>query len=258
MTGKQTKSTPTPPATIHIYTYGYCSNYNKRGARAGMGIYVRDTSVDDAQNRSKLTILEEKQTSEVASLLAVEKVVESAKKRTHIMYPYFNNPSHRVVLHVDTQLTAEMCTGKGEQLEKEGFPPRASIDTIKRVYTLVKPLRASGVLRVVHSQPERFKTDYEGTQLAKRHAKNAVQRAHDGDEGARRKYYDMNSDFGPCMYDDGPIIYLDVPPHEYTYARSKGAWWDNTKKTFFLYENDVGCHYDMTRVDYLNLRIMFE
>ena len=249
------KSVSTNITSVHIYTYGYCSNNNKRGARAGIGVYVRDTPIDDEHNRSKLTILYEKQTSDVASLLAVEKVVEAAHKTKHILYPYFNDVSKRVVLHIDTHNTVEMCTGKGAQLEKEGFPPRASIDTIKRVYTLVKPLRTAGVLRIVHSQPERFKTDYEGTQLAKRLAKNAVEQAMNGEE---KHLYDMNSKYGPCLYDDGPIIYIVVPPYEYSYARLKGAWWDNTKKSFFLYENDVGCHYDMTRVDYINLRYLFE
>ena len=251
---KKTKSN-TPITSVHIYTYGYCSNNNKRGARAGIGIYVRDTNIDDEQNRSKLTILYEKQTSDVASLLAVEKVVEGASKSKHVLYDYFNNASIRVVLHVDNKNTVEMCTGKGAQLEKEGFPPRSNIDTIKRVYRLVKPLRSSGVLRVVQAQPERFQTDHEGITLARRLAKNAVEASMHGEE---KKLYDMNSEYGPCLYDDGPIIYLDVPPHEYSYARSKGAWWDKTKKQFFIYENDVGCHYDMTRLDYIHLRFLFE
>lgn len=60
------------------------------------------------------------------------------------------------------------------------------------------------------------------------------------------------------MYDDGPRYDLDVPLHEHRYAISKGAWWDDEKKTFFVLEYDVGCHYDMRRTDWVNLRNMFE
>lgn len=241
--------------STHIYTYGYCSENNKRGGRASIGIYVRDTSLDDVQNRSKLTILYEKQTSEAASLLAVEKVVAAAHQSKHSLYPYFNDRAKRVVLHVDTHDTVEWCTGKGAQLKREGFPARPSIDIIKRVYELVQPLRESGVLRVVQALPATYKTDYDGFHLAKRLAKNAVVQSLHSDE---KELYDINTEKGPCLYDDGPIIWLNVPPHEYSYARLKGAWWDNNKKTFFLYKNDVGCHYDMTRLDYINLRHMFE
>jgi hypothetical protein len=241
--------------SIHVYTYGYCSNNAKRGSRGAIGVFVRDTEIHDPANRSMVTSLYEKQSSGVASLLAVEKVVDAATNPKHALHGYFHTNHMRVVVHVDTRDTTEFCTGKGAQLEKEGFPVRSSIDAIRRVYAKVKPLRAAGVLRIVATDTTRYRTDYDGTALARRLAKNAVMRALTTNE---KKLFYLNSTYGVgCMYDDGPRFDLDVPHHEYAYARSKGAWWDAEVKTFFLYENDVGCHYDMRRVDYVNLRNLY-
>ena len=238
--------------TTHVFTSGYCSNHSKRGGRAGMGIYLKGTSIDNTNNRSWITDHHvHKQASDTASLLAVEKVVDCmCKKQTHSLC-HLLNASSMVVIHTDTKDTAAYCTTKGMLLEQEGFPPRSNIETIKRLYLKAKPLRDEKRLKVVYT-PEHEK-EY---RLAKRLSKNAVDYAVYADDKEQSLYL-LNSDIGVCMYDDGPIHILDVPSHDYAYAFSKGAWWDKSKRTFFVYENDVGSHYDSCRIDYINLRSLY-
>ena len=68
-----------------------------------------------------------------------------------------------------------------------------------------------------------------------------------------------------CAFDDDRRMYLKVPPHEYNYAKSKGAWWDLDSQRFYLYREpvddpwtrDVGAMYDMRPTDWENLRQVF-
>ena len=245
---------PRSQKTIHIYTYGYCCQNSKRGSRGAIGVYIRGTRIDDKHNIGATTSLYSKQTSEVSSLLAVQNVVEAYKRTTHPMYKYVHAPNVQLVLHVDTVVTKGWCTGRGVQLAKEGFPNRPHIELLKSVCNSCSSLQRESKVRITLTN-ENYTPDRDGTKMAKRLAKQAVERAITTTE--KQDFY-LNSHFGICMYDDGPRYDLDVPLHEHRYAISKGAWWDDEKKTFFVLEYDVGCHYDMRRTDWVNLRNMFE
>lgn len=239
---------------IHIYTYGYCCQNNKRGSRSAIGIYVKGTDIHDKHNIGQLTSLYEKQTSEVASLLAVRNVVGAAKQKAHPLHKYIRSHKVQLVIHTDTKNTSDFCTRRGDMLKREGFPIRPHIELLKALYTSCQPLLQSNRIRVVPYN-EHYQPDENSMVLAKRLAKEAVRCAIVSTE--KEDFY-LNSHHGICVYDDGPRCILDVPKHEHKYAISKGAWWDDETKTFFLYEYDVGCHYDMRRTDWINLRKMFD
>lgn len=254
--------------TLHVYTYGYCINDGKRGSRAGYGIHVHGhVPITDVRgNLNKLTLIRTKQTRKVASLLAVEKVVEAASMTTpprlafqRTLRDAFRSPETSIVIHVDLPDTVAACTTGGERLEKLGFPARSNIQYLKRVYGSVKPFVVSGRIRVVLSEHSTDRRDHEGSMCARQLAKNAVVNAVQNTE---KELFVVNSG---CTFDDERRIMLRVPVHEYAYARSKGAWWDMEEQSFFVYNDierpsyhDVGGYYDMRPTDYINLRQMFE
>lgn len=237
---------------LHIYTYGYCCQNNKRGSRSAIGVYIQDTAIDDKHNVSSLTSLYRKQTSEVASLLAVKHILDAGKQKDHPLYKYVVSPNVHLVVHVDTKATAEWCNKRGHKWALHGYPARPHTELLRDVYEMSATLQTRNKLHVRLSDPRN--PDLQGTMMAKRLAKSAVEQAIVSTE--KDDFY-LNSHFGICVFDDGPRYNLQVPPHEHTYAISKGAWWDDEQKTFFLYEHDVGCHYDMRRTDWINLHKMF-
>jgi hypothetical protein len=258
---------PPKHAAVHVYTYGYCTNDGKRGSRAGFGVHVRgcEPITNNTGNLSRLTLLQTKQSREVASLLAVEKVVSALNQATpprlaiqRTLRDVFRDASTTVTLHVDMESTLSACTNGGEQLEIKGFPNRSNIAYIRRVFVAIRPLLATKRLRICKSNYTTNALDREGTSNARQLAKNAVQTAmHDTEKAS----FVVNSG---CTFDDSARMQLHVPPHEYTYARSKGAWWDAEHQTFYLYKEgdtpekvDVGAYYDMRATDYLNLQAMF-
>ena len=239
---------------VHVFTYGYCCNNNKRGSRAAIGVYVQGTTIHESYNMGMTTSLYNKQTSETASLLAVQQVIDASQEHSHPLYKYFKSEKVTIVVHVDTKDTVEWCTGKGKQLEREGFPLRSNIHIIRSLYQALLPLRKASKVRIVLSDKS-DKAHYQNTMIAKRLAKDAIYTAITETE---KKIYYLNSHYGMCMYDDGPRYNLNVPLYDQAYAISKGAWWDDEHKTFFVYKHDVGCHYDMRLVDYINLRNMYD
>lgn len=244
---------------VHIYTSGFCRNNRQRGSRSGYGVHVRDQLplTDLKGNTYKLTTLGEKQSSDVASLLAVDHVLSSTtlpftplQKR---LRKYLLDPRVTVVVHTDTADTAAWCTHAGKQYANEGFPPRPSGETIKRVYEAVQRelKRSPDTLRIVPPDTT-TRAHHAGAQYAKQLASKAVDFAVDTHE--KESFFPMSG----CLFDDDRRIVLKVPPHENGYALSKGAWWDVDDHKFFLYPNpDVGCHYDMCQTDYTNLIRMF-
>ena len=254
------KSTPSPKSksastlkTIHLYTYGYCCQNNKRGSRSAIGIYIKGTPIGDKHNIGALTSLYSKQTSDVASLLAIKNIIDSAKRKKHPLHKYAIAPNVQFVVHTDTKATSSWCNERGKELARQGFPTRPHIELLKDVYQLCAKWQSKGKLRVCVSNPS-YHPDRQSTVLARRLAKSAVEQAIVSTE--KEDFY-LNSHFGICVFDDGPRYNLRVPAHEHTYVNSKGAWWDDDEKTFFVYEYDVGCHYDMRRTDWVNLRKMF-
>ena len=253
--------------TLHVYTYGYCINEGKRGSRASYGVHVRghEPITDTKGNLSKLTLLQVKQSREVASLLAVEKAIEAmclvtpprlALQRT--LRDAYRATGTSVVLHVDLDSTMSACTTGGEQLERKGFPDRTNIGYIKRVFLAIRPLLDSKRLTICKANPTSSAHDREGAGCARQLAKDAVYKAvHDTEKAS----FVVNSG---CTFDDSTRVQLHVPPSEYSYARSKGAWWDMEHQTFFLHregdepaKTDVGGYYDMRATDYTNLSRMF-
>lgn len=238
---------------IHIYTYGYCCQNNKRGSRSAIGIYVKGTDIQDPHNVGQLTSLYDKQTSEVASLLAVLNVVGATKQKNHPLHKYIRSPRVQLVLHIDSKNTYDFCTRRCHQLKREGFPIRPHIALLQTVYTACQPLLESKRIQLMQYN-ENYRPDHYNMLLAKRLAKESVRTAIVSTE--KEDFY-LNSHHGICMYDDGPRYNLNVPHQEHKYAISKGAWWDDEQKTFFIYQYDVGCHYDMRRIDLINLQKMF-
>ena len=243
-----------------MYTYGYCINEGKRGSRASYGVHVRghEPITDTKGNLSKLTLLQVKQSREVASLLAVEKAIEAmclvtpprlALQRT--LRDAYRATGTSVVLHVDLDSTMSACTTGGEQLERKGFPDRTNIGYIKRVFLAIRPLLDSKRLTICKANPTSSAHDREGAGCARQLAKDAVYKAvHDTEKAS----FVVNSG---CTFDDSTRVQLHVPPSEYSYARSKGAWWDMEHQTFFLHregdepaKTDVGGYYDMRATDY--------
>lgn len=254
ITSKRINKMSTKVQKIHIYTYGYCCQNNKRGSRSAIGIYIKGTDIHEKYNIGQLTSLYDKQTSEVASLLAVSNVIGAAKQKAHPLYKYIHSQNVQLVIHTDTKNTFNFCTRSGDMLKREGFPKRPHIEILKTLHTSCQPLLQSNRIQVVLYN-ELYQPDEQSMLLARRLAKEAVRQAIVSTE--KEDFY-LNSYHGICLYDDGPRYKLDVPMHERTYAISKGAWWDDERKTFFVYEYDVGCHYDMRRTDWINLRKMFD
>lgn len=248
------KPHPTPKRKcLHIYTYGYCCKNNKRGSRSAIGVYIRDSAIDSKHNVSCLTSLYRKQTSEVASLLAVQYILDAGKHTRHPLHKYVVAHNVQMVVHVDTKATADWCNKRGDKWALQGYPTRPHIELLREVHQMSATLQTANTLHVCPSTPN--DSDHQSTLMAKRLAKSAVERAIVSSE--KEDFY-LNSHFGICVFDDGPRYNLEVPPHEHSYASSKGAWWDDEQKTFFVYEHDVGCHYDMRRTDWLNLRKMYD
>lgn len=271
---------------INVFTYGYCSNAGKRGGRAAMGIFA-ELSVSALPSpvivrRKILTPMWEKQTSEVAALLAVEKAIDIRALAKNPLSPYLqldkngrdrdNNKSRVIViLHVSSSHLKELLTTKGDALEDAGYPPCPNIDVIRRVHTKLKPLRDNMVVAIAVSQTNPDTTEspdmvsapksapsYRTLKMraARLLAKSAVRIA----KSSKSKEFDLyklNNSDGGNVFDDGPRVELNVPPHEYEYAFQKGARWDDETNVFYLYNHDLGVHYDMRKVDAINLKLLY-
>ena len=73
------------PSPLHVYVFGYCHREGQRGSRAGYGVHIDGTEpTDTTRNVSSPVSLYTKQTSNVASLLAVEAALEAARRRREL------------------------------------------------------------------------------------------------------------------------------------------------------------------------------
>lgn len=269
----------TPTTTLHVYTYGYSYRDGQRGSRGAYGIHIHThTPIDDITgNSGRLIPMQNKQTRTVASLFAVEKVVEAmvmkripglAIQRT--LRNAHRDPNTTIVLHVDQPMVVDVCTTLGARLETLAFPPRTDRERIERLYKMVRPLLKPSYntsslsssrppLRIVCSTPKTNARDHQGTLCARTLARSEIKRAVHTTESQMFKV-----NYG-CAFDDDRRMYLKVPPHEYNYAKSKGAWWDLDSQRFYLYREpvddpwtrDVGAMYDMRPTDWENLRQVF-
>ena len=217
-------------------------------------------------NFGKLTVIQRKQTRKVASMHALEKVLEAANPHVSPRLAVQRTLQHAfgrvpVVIHVDMEDTLSACTTLGDTQAQLGFPPRPDVQYVKRLHTGYSAVRErlgeSGV-RLVLSSPTRRSRAFASLEVARTLAKQAMDAAVYGPE---RAYFKVNND---CEFNDDHRIFLNVPPHEHEYARSKGAWWDHDTQRYFLYHHaerpssrDVGAYYDMCPTDYVNLREMF-
>lgn len=243
------------PSPLNVYVFGYCHREGQRGSRAGYGVYIEGTTpTDTARNVSVPVSLYTKQTSNVASLLAVEAALETplvrrASRRTSDV---------RVVVHVDDPYTLSMLTYKGAELEAQGYPPRAN-------HLLVARVRKAFVhtVRTAKHHPVLLPIDLddaahaEGYGHARRLAKTAVERLRDTPlaQGGEQEWYYLQDG---CAYDDTKRMRLTVPTYDRAYALSKGAWWDWEEREWYTYgPQDLGVHYDMTGVDFRNLMCLY-
>ena len=231
-----------------------------------------------------------------------------ATEHTRTIRNAHRDPHTTIILHADTQETVDVCTTLGTRLERLAFPPRASIDYIRRVYERVAPLLhpptrphtrrstrtsstrrssrttrttrttsrpthhnkkpfggASSVsprprppLRIILSKHTSNRQDHDGTECARSLARTIVRTAVTNTE---KQQFRVNNG---CATDDEHRRFMDVPPHEWAYARSKGARWDDETQRYYVYvepdnatERDTGAMYDMRGTDWVNLRGMF-
>lgn len=241
------------PSLLHVYVFGYCHREGQRGSRAGYGVYVDGTTpTDTARNVSAPVSLYTKQTSNVASLLAVEAALDTSLVRRA------SRRDVRVVVHVDDPYTLSMLTYKGAELEAQGYPPRAN-------HLLVARTRKAfaHTARTAKHHPVLLPIDLddaahaEGYGHARRLAKTAVERLRHtplAQGGEQEWYYLQNG----CAYDDTKRLRLAVPPYDRAYALSKGAWWDWEEREWYTYgPQDLGVHYDMTGADFRNLMCLY-
>ena len=86
---------------LNVFIYGYCYREGLRGSRGGYGVYIEGTAPNDTtRNVSSPVSLYTKQTSKVASLLAIEEALE-----TRIVRRAFKNPKIQTVIYVDDPYT---------------------------------------------------------------------------------------------------------------------------------------------------------
>lgn len=256
-----------------MYTYGYCVQDGKRGSRAAYGIHVSGyTPITDRQgNYGTLTLNRyHKQSRRVASLLAVEKVLDTVRSRSppalavqRTLQRAHRDPTTRIVIHCDLQETVEACTALGEKLHTLGFPGQTNVQYIRRLYpkalAVLGDSRPGHSLSLVLSEHATRRRDHQGTRCARQLAKTVLEEAVHGSE---KRMFVVNSG---STFDDDTRAFLNVPPHEHAYARQKGAWWDHESQRFYLYSErtespstyDVGAFYDMRPTDYVNLWGLF-
>lgn len=241
------------PSPLHVYVFGYCHREGQRGSRAGYGVYIDGTTpTDTARNVSAPVSLYTKQTSNAASLLAVEAALDTSLVRRASRHDV------RVVVHVDDPYTLSMLTYKGAELEAQGYPPRAN-------HLLVARARKAfaHTVRAAKHHPVLLPIDLddaaqaEGYAHGRRLAKTAVEHLRDtplAQGGEQEWYYLQNG----CAYDDTKRMRLTIPPYDRAYALSKGAWWDWEAREWYTYgPQDLGVHYDMTGVDFRNLMFLY-
>lgn len=241
------------PSPLHVYVFGYCHREGQRGSRAGYGVYIDGTTpTDTARNVSAPVSLYTKQTSNVASLLAVEAALDTSLVRRASRHDV------RVVVHVDDPYTLSMLTYKGAELEAQGYPPRANHRLVARARKAF-----AHTVRAAKHHPVLLPIDLddaaqaEGYAHARRLAKTAIERLRDtplAQGGEQEWYYLQNG----CAYDDTKRMRLTIPPYDRAYALSKGAWWDWEAREWYTYgPQDLGVHYDMTGVDFRNLMFLY-
>lgn len=241
------------PSPLHVYVFGYCHREGQRGSRAGYGVHIDGTEpTDTTRNVSSPVSLYTKQTSNVASLLAVEAALEAPLVRKTAKRDV------RLVVHVDDPYTLSMLTYKGAELEAQGYPPRANHLLVARVrkafaYT-VRTSKHHPVLLPIDLDNA---NQAEGYGHARRMAKTAVERLRHTPlaQGGEQEWYEIQNG---CAYDDTKRLRLAIPSYDRAYAFSKGAWWDWEEREWYTYgPQDLGVHYDMTGVDFRNLMFLY-
>ena len=241
------------PSTLHVYVFGYCHREGQRGSRAGYGVYIDGTEpADTTRNVSAPVSLYTKQTSNVASLLAVEAALEAPIVRKTATRDV------RIIVHVDDPYTLSMLTYKGAELEAQGYPPRANHLLVARVrkafaYTVRTSKHHPVLLPIDLDNADQA----EGYGHARRLAKTAVERLRHTPlaQGGEQEWYEIQNG---CSYDDTKRLRLAIPSYDRAYAFSKGAWWDWEEREWYTYgPQDLGVHYDMTGVDFRNLMFLY-
>lgn len=249
----QIKTTKTPSA-LFVYLFGYCHREGQRGSRAAYGVYIHGIPYkEQTRHVSAPVSMYAKQTSKVASLHAFEAALESDVVR-HAL-----RSDVRVMFYIDDPYTLSMLTYKGAELEAQQYPPRANYKTIKRVREAMKK-----AFKRANHHPNLLPVDLtdarqaEGYANARRMAKSVIDhlRHTPKADGGEQEMYELQNG---CAYDDTARIRLHVPPHDRKYALSKGAWWDWEEGSWYTYgPDDLGIHYDMTRIDLLNLLNLYK
>jgi hypothetical protein len=239
---------------LYVYIFGYCYREGKRGSRAAYGVYIYGIPYkEQARHVSAPVSMYAKQTSKVASLHAFEAGLESDVIRNAL------RSDVRVIFYIDDPYTLSMLTYKGAELESQQYPPRSNYKTIRRVREAMK----KAFTQAKH-HPNLLPIDLtdarqaEGYANARRMAKSVIDRLRHTSkaEGGEKEMYELQDG---CAYDDTARIRLNVPPHDRKYALSKGAWWDWDEGSWYTYgPNDLGIHYDMTRIDLLNLLNLYK
>lgn len=239
---------PTVPL-VHVYTYGYCHRQGQRGSRAAYSVHFARRPYDHPDQLGRLVSIEAyRQTAHVASLLAVKAVL------THPHLKRARYADTQLVVHVDDPYVMSMITSKGRELARQGWSARRpNLSLVRDIYEVRRAL--GNRVRCVLATRPKDKDGLNAYRDVRRHAWNIIDHARNAslkDGGERERFAPQLG----CTYENR--TYLQVPPEDRAYALSKGAWVDEVDGRFYTYgDQDLGCHYDMRRTDYINLMRLY-
>ena len=185
----------------YVYTDGACINNGRPDAAAGIGIFFGE---GDPRNISQRLLPDEKQTNNVAELIALRTAIEMV------------SPDHRTMIVSDSQYAIGCATTYGAKCAAEQWlrdiPNR---ELVKQVYEIYQSRRENIKLAHIAAHTGAEDVHSRGNAEADRLANSSV--------GANTTTVSR--------------IYLLVPFAQKDEAKELGAKWDATKKKWFIFDN---------------------
>jgi ribonuclease HI len=193
---------------LYVYTDGACINNGRPEAVAGIGVFFGE---GDSRNVSQRLPTEEKQTNNVAELIAIRTAMEIV------------TPETRAVIVSDSQYAIGCATTYGAKCAAENWmreiPNR---ELVKQVY-------------------DRYQGRRETTRLVHIAAHTGAEDVHSrgNAEADRLANLGIGIEGGGCPYSLAQTsrIYLCVPFAQKDEAKSLGAKWDATRKKWYILDN---------------------
>lgn len=205
---------------IYVYTDGACSNNGNKNAKAGIGIYF---SKDNDNNVSE-KLEGENLTNNIAELMAVIRAINILKKMENI-------ENKNKIIVTDSTYVIKCATNYGEKLAKNNWltlkdkQPPPNVELVKRLYELTNKYN----IQYKHIEAHTDKKDRHsiGNYFADKLANQSI----------LEYINDCSTRIEPSKIETSRI-YLNVPYSKKDNAKSLGACWDPTKKSWYIYNDN--------------------